>query len=124
MPEAAFCKIFPPIGIARVGDSRDPDGWFIGPEADGIPDRASSDFSFHASTGHIKRQAARFRIVAFDADGHPTKELTAADAEITWTVSLANKKAAWFEFRGTDYALKAHRGVESPLPPRNLGIGA
>jgi len=28
----AYCKIYPPIGIARVGDSRDKDGYFFVPD--------------------------------------------------------------------------------------------
>ncbi|WP_278251540.1 hypothetical protein [Streptomyces griseocarneus] len=32
MPDdIAFAKIHPAIGVARVGNSTDPDGWFLGP---------------------------------------------------------------------------------------------
>jgi hypothetical protein len=47
----------------------------------------------------LKRQSARFRIYGLDASGKPLAELTAANATITWTVHIANKKAAWYEFQ-------------------------
>jgi len=123
MSEIAFCKIFPPIGIARVGDSLSKDGWFLGPEVPEDRNRPET-FSFRDENGRIKRQAARFRIYAFDKDGLPIKELTADDAEIKWSVELANKKASWFAFRGTEKALNAYRGDESNLPDvRNPAIG-
>jgi hypothetical protein len=49
-------KIYPPIGIARLGKSKD--GYFIGPERPGeitIPPDG-----FRDAAGLIKRQAARF----------------------------------------------------------------
>ncbi|MBK6478313.1 MAG: LodA/GoxA family CTQ-dependent oxidase [Saprospiraceae bacterium] len=95
----AYCKIFPSIGIARVGDSTNPienEGWFVAPEFDN--DERPENFSFKDSSGKIKRQGAKFRLFAFDKDDNPIQEITAADAEITWTVELANKKAAWFNF--------------------------
>jgi hypothetical protein len=46
----------------------------------------------------MKRQAARFRIFGLDAQGRVVRELTADDAAIQWTVHLANKKAAWYQF--------------------------
>jgi hypothetical protein len=86
--------IHPAIGIARVGNS--PDGWFLGPEAPGpqsVPDGGYKD-----GTGRIKRQAARFRLYGLDGDGNVVQEITAADADIRWTVRLANSKAAWYDF--------------------------
>lgn len=123
MSDVAYCKIFPPIGIARLGDSTDPDGWFVGPDLDNPRPHQTPGFKFRDLQGHIKRQAARFRIVAFDSNDSALRELTDAEATIHWTVALANKKAAWFEFRGTNAALAVHRG-ESDVPrPRNFGIG-
>jgi len=49
--------------------------------------------------GRIKRQVARFRLYGLDAADAVVQELTAADADITWTVHLANKKAAWYQFK-------------------------
>src|SRR5262245_32895471 len=80
--------ISPAIGIARVGNS--PDGWFLGPEVAGPHPYPAGGFKDAA--GRMKRQAARFRIYGLDANGRVVRELTAADADITWTVHLANKK--------------------------------
>lgn len=43
--EIAYCKIFPPIGIARVGNSRDYHGFFIGPEGSRRRDRVMNGAS-------------------------------------------------------------------------------
>jgi len=122
MAEITYCKIFPSIGVARIGDSESE--WFLGPES--LDDTARSrgrDFSFRDADGRIKRQAARFRIYGFDKEGKVVREITEDEAKITWNVSLANKKAAWFEFRGTEKALKAYRGSEGAPNPRNPEIG-
>lgn len=87
------CVIHPAIGIARLGDS--PTDTFIGPEVGGA--HAIPDGGFKDATGRIKRQAARFRIYGMNAAGEVVREVTAADAEITWTAHLANTKAAWYE---------------------------
>jgi hypothetical protein len=87
--------IHPSIGIARVGNS--PDGCFYGPEVtDPLPHPAGC---YRDRNGALKRQSARFRVYGLDAGGEPLVELTAANADITWTVHLANKKAAWYEFQ-------------------------
>ncbi len=89
------CAIHPAIGIARVGNS--PDQWFLGPETPGPlrpPEGGAKDAS-----GRLKRQGARFRIYGLDAAGRVVRELTADEAEITWTVELANTKAAWYAFQ-------------------------
>src|SRR3954452_19881432 len=88
--------IHPSIGIARVGNS--PDGCFYGPEVtDPLPPH---DRGFYRDkNGALKRQSARFRVYGLDAGGKPLAELTAANADIVWTVQLANKKAAWYEFQ-------------------------
>ncbi|MFT5527897.1 MAG: hypothetical protein ACI9HK_005883, partial [Pirellulaceae bacterium] len=46
----------------------------------------------------IKKQAQRFRIYAFDDQGRVVREVTGGKDTITWTVKLANTKAAWYEF--------------------------
>ena len=64
--EIAYCKIFPTIGIARVGNSLERDGFFIGPE--GIaPPGPSDERRFTDAAGAVLRQAARFRVYGFDA---------------------------------------------------------
>ncbi|WP_144383962.1 LodA/GoxA family CTQ-dependent oxidase [Streptomyces sp. SAJ15] len=90
------CEIHPTIGIARVGDS--PTAFFVGPERPGVPPQP--DGGFKDAAGRVKRQAARFRVYGYDADGNVLGELTAETAEISWTVELANAKAEWFRFLG------------------------
>lgn len=86
---ATVYKIHPAIGIARVGDS--PDDFFIGPER--IGEEPNPPGGFKDAQCRVKRQAARFRIFAHNDDG-TVQEIKDADAEITWTVHLVNKKAA------------------------------
>ena len=81
----------PVIGIARLGNS--PDDFFIGPEAPGIV-ADPGDGAYRDASGRIKRQGARFRIYEVDADQNIVREITAADAEITWSTHLVNSKAA------------------------------
>jgi L-Lysine epsilon oxidase N-terminal/L-lysine epsilon oxidase C-terminal domain/Iron-containing redox enzyme len=84
-------KIHPAIGIARVGDS--PDEHFIGPERPGWHETPEGG-RYKDAAGRIKRQASRFRIFGYDENGEVVREVTAAEAEIEWTVELANRKAA------------------------------
>src|SRR3954451_23829065 len=86
---ATVYKIHPAIGIARVGNS--PTEFFIGPEQ--IGEHPSPAGGFKDAQCRVKRQAARFRISAHH-DDTSVEEITAATADITWTVHLANKKAA------------------------------
>lgn len=103
--EIVACKVHPAIGIARVGNS--PDQFFVGPEMPGVCDVPAGGYKDAGEPGkgippRVKRQAARFRIFGYDSDGNAVRELTASDASITWTVHLANKKAEWFKFNGSD----------------------
>jgi L-Lysine epsilon oxidase N-terminal/L-lysine epsilon oxidase C-terminal domain len=93
---AVRCAIFPSIGVARLGNSPE---WFVGPEAPGHGPRPEGG-TFKDAAGWVKRQAARFRIYAFGSDGRVLGEVTAANASITWTVHLANKKASFRQFKG------------------------
>jgi hypothetical protein len=94
MDEIVRYAIFPGIGIARVGNS--PEEYFIGPEAPGeVP---QPEGGFKDSAGRIKRQAARFRIYGLNEAGEAVREITADEAEITWRVHVANRKAAWYQF--------------------------
>ena len=123
MPAASARKtivraaIHPSIGIVRVGNSAD--DFFLEPE---VPDPAPQPPNFYRdSTGALKRQAARFRIYGLNAKGEAVAELTASNAKIRWSVHLANKKAAWYQFQ---LALDIHEA--SSAPPtllRNAGIG-
>ncbi|MEP7306438.1 MAG: LodA/GoxA family CTQ-dependent oxidase [Acidobacteriota bacterium] len=91
-------RIYPAIGIARVGNS--PSEFWIGPER--VGETSAPKGGFKDAQGRIKRQAARFRIFGYDNEGHLVQEITQKDASITWTVHLANKKAAFKQFKGLD----------------------
>ncbi|MGH9511580.1 MAG: LodA/GoxA family CTQ-dependent oxidase [Terriglobales bacterium] len=87
--------IHPSIGVARLGNS--PDEYFLAPEVMDPPQQAPG--YYRDFTGALKRQVARFRIYGLDAQGNPVAELTPVNAEIIWSVHLANKKAAWYQFQ-------------------------
>jgi hypothetical protein len=107
-------RIHPGIGIARIGDSTT--DFTIGPEviaardADGLRD----------ASGALKRQAARFRVYGIDESGAVVSELTSESADITWTVHLANRKAAWYRFTA---ALDIPDAASAQCPRRNPSPG-
>src|SRR5712664_4179131 len=97
-----YCKVFPGIGIARVGSSSD---CFVGPELPGRTTEPSGGYK--DARRDIRRQAARFRIYAFDDANQVLGECLADEpgVRIEWRVQLANKKASWHEFKGTKAGL-------------------
>lgn len=110
----AFCRIFPPIGIARLGNS--PDEFFVGPE---VPGQAGAPEGglYKDPGGRVRRQAARFRVYGYDKDGYIREELDASSAKIEWQVELANKKAQWHRFEGTDEVARVlGRDVDVRVP--------
>lgn len=86
--------IHPAIGVARVGDAKN--AFFVGPEVT-TPENHSGSY-YRTSTGALKRQAARFRLYGYNAAGEVVRELTPNNADITWTVHVANRKADWYQF--------------------------
>ncbi len=94
LDDVVEARIHPALGIARVGNSVD--SFYFGPEVPGAVPRPRGGFK--DASGAIARQAARFRVYGYDRRGRVVRELTAADADITWTVSAANAKAAWYRF--------------------------
>jgi L-Lysine epsilon oxidase N-terminal/L-lysine epsilon oxidase C-terminal domain len=110
-------RIFPSIGIARIGNAETE--FFIGPEIPGKHERP--DGGYKDATCRIKRQAARFRLYAYDENdqlifenGKP-KEITAADGEITWKVQLANTKGSSQRFHPIDSTERRNKGIDAPL---------
>jgi L-Lysine epsilon oxidase N-terminal/L-lysine epsilon oxidase C-terminal domain len=105
--------IGPSIGIARLGNS--PDSFYIEPDAAGaLPLECDADGNilyhdgqpqrvrrFKDPLGRVRRQGALFRLYRI-SDAAPLGEELTLDhpdvASIEWTVHLANKKAAWFNF--------------------------
>lgn len=123
-------RVYPPLGIARVGNATDPanpfdDLYVFGPETIGghatLPSGSDAKFvdDFRAPGGAIKRQAARFRIYATLKDG-ATKELTLADGVgIEWRVAIANLKAGWYEF---NQAMDLGPGIATDALQRNRAL--
>jgi L-Lysine epsilon oxidase N-terminal/L-lysine epsilon oxidase C-terminal domain len=104
-------RIHPAIGIARVGNS--PDEYFIGPEVPVPAGRPQG--GYRDAQGRLKRQAARFRVYGYDRAGKVVGEITSADAEILWTVRVANTKAGWYQF---DMALDLKPEASAVRSPR------
>ncbi|EDR13863.1 uncharacterized protein LACBIDRAFT_304964 [Laccaria bicolor S238N-H82] len=94
-------EIFPPIGIARVGDSEIE--CFLAPEVPGrtYPPNGlrmrpnGQEFKFRDAHQRLRRQAVRFRVYAYDAHDKLLGEVNSENGYIlNWTVQVANKKAA------------------------------
>jgi hypothetical protein len=111
--------IHPAIGIARVGDSEDE--YYVGPETDRPAPIA--DGGMKDPTGALKREAARFRIYGYNAAGEAVTELTADNADVEWTVHVANLKAAWYEFQiALDIPEASVAGDAPPSMRRNADV--
>src|SRR5436190_5700535 len=110
-------KIHPAIGFARLGNSPES---FPGPT---IPGVLSPPSRYRDGQQRLKRQAASFWVYAHDEGNlgaEPTRVEVGPDQNVVaieWTVQLANKKAAWFRFRGLT-------GSQDILNPPNFGYPA
>ncbi len=145
-------RIHPAIGIARVGNSED---YYLAPESiaalpqPGKPnDKTTGGLPLNPDTGEViksselrdadgafKRQAARFRIYAYDPVGAPSYPEKGGSQEVTigcningktvtdikWCVHLANKKPAWF-VNDDDHGAAAYDNGNFPVL-RNLSEG-
>lgn len=106
--------IYPPLGIARVGNSSE---FYLASELPGRTPVAVSGFK--DDEGRVKKQAVLFRVYALDENGQVIKEITSADgAAITWRVHVANRKAGWYQFQN---ALDLP-GQAIPGAPRNSTV--
>ncbi len=94
MANTTSFEVHPAIGIARVGNSPE---FFGGPAPGASPPRKYRD-----RRGRLLRQAVRFRVFrctrADDGTLRSVTEVTADQAEIEWTVHVANRKGAAPEF--------------------------
>ena len=103
-PSQYTYRIHPSIGFARVGNA--PDAWYLEPTAvGGLPTEIDEDGTERPVTrfkqdGQVKRQAARFRIYRYEPGKAPV-EVTPRKGlkSVRWTVHVANKKAAWYQFQ-------------------------
>ena len=92
-----YAKIHPAIGIARVGNSKQEDGYYIGPQVTNPPPKEPG--AYRDATGALKREVAQFRVYGYNANGDVVRELLMDDStQIEWRVELANHKAAWYNF--------------------------
>lgn len=110
-------SIHPAIGVARVGNSES--GSFVGPQVTDPPPQAPG--FYRDEKGALKRQAAEFRIYGYNAAGDVVRELTAGTADIEWSVHLANRKAAWYEWQ---IAMDIPESSATILPRRNKAAPA
>ena len=106
-PQISYVAIYPPIGIARIGNSPE---HFLATDQPGVS--VVPEGGFKDSEGRIKKEVARFRVYAFDKNGKVLQELTASNASITWRAEVANVKPAWYDFEnamdlGEEYAKSA-----------------
>lgn len=107
----SYLAVYPPIGIARIGNSPE---YFIASDVPGVAPQPENGYK--DSEGRVKKQVARFRIYAFDAQDNPIAEITNSDdCKITWNVHVANIKAGWYQFNN---ALDLP-GLGVPAAPRN-----
>lgn len=106
--------IHPGIGMARIGNSTVPDGFYIGPEV--VQPAPTPSGGTRDAAGAIKREAARFRLYGYNAAGEVVGELTPDNADIVWEAHLANRKAQWFQFQA---ALDIPDAAAMSVPLRN-----
>lgn len=109
-----YAKIHPAIGVARVGNSKDVDGYYIGPQVRQPAPKPPG--AYRDRSGALKREVAEFRIYGYDAEGRVVRELVMdRDTEIQWCVELANHKAAWYNF---ELALDIPEAATAPASTR------
>jgi hypothetical protein len=99
MPMKAIYRIYPAIGVARIGNSET--GYFLGPESPGII--PAGPYRDNSSPGKIKPQAVRFRVYKFIRDDLGKETLDSEivldeKTRIRWSVHLVNRKAAGGNF--------------------------
>lgn len=109
-------RIHPGIGIARLGNSSS--DYYIGPEV--LKPAPTAFGATRDPGGCIKRQAARFRIYGYDKYGNVVAEVQqSSNSSVQWSVHLANKKAAWYQFNA---AMDIPATVTLTVPLRNAKL--
>lgn len=95
-------RIHPSVGVARLGNS--PEQFYLAPqqtgqlpfEADPFGNRGGPVQHFKDDAGRVRRQGQPF--VLLDDSGQELTLDHPAVKSIQWTVHLANKKAAWYQY--------------------------
>lgn len=122
-------RIFPPIGLGRIGNSPD---FFIGPEVSGSLGREATAAgetevrNFKDASFRVKRQAVRFRLYQRATSADPFVPVTLSPGStVRWTVHVANRKDAVIRpsgppptvpvtgLRPRDDAARANRAIDS-----------
>ncbi|KXN92835.1 L-lysine 6-oxidase [Leucoagaricus sp. SymC.cos] len=124
--DISYVEIFPPVGISRFGDSEKE--YFLAPEVPGRTDPPAGITNFRDSDQKIRRQAVRFRVYAYKADGTPLGEInnkvkynSSQKYSLKWTVHVANKKAANTTFHGR-HASPPITALRNPNVQANLEL--
>jgi DNA-binding beta-propeller fold protein YncE len=131
-------KVHPSIGVARLGNS---DDFYLSPLDIGarpiewdsrtnnekfVAGKLQYVSKFKDDKGQIKKQAARFKIYRYDNQNPKGKEVSIDDEfdKVVWTVHLANKKGAWYEFSeyDGDVLFKEHSYDEQNSAFRNQAV--
>src|SRR5579862_5868759 len=124
-------RIYPGIGIARLGNS--PDSFFLSPEIPGLgPLEPTDDDSVERVTKYkdsqrkLRRQGARFRVYEVRPNGTGGETLREVTAEngisIQWRVELANEKAAAGKFISEQLPEDTHHLRNPGIPQSDLII--
>jgi len=124
-------RIHPAVGFARVGNA--PEAFYLEPtERGGLPTEPGPLGKEHPvqhfkEAGQVKRQAARFQVYR-EEPGQKPVALSLGDGlkSISWTVHVANKKAAWYQFSELqgDVMLGADNTYQKQgVPLRNAKVG-
>lgn len=95
-------RIHPSIGVARLGNS--PEQFYLAPqqigqlpfEADPFGNKGGPVQHFKDAAGRVRRQGQPFQLL--QADGTELTLDSPSVQSIQWTVHLANKKAAWYQY--------------------------
>jgi len=112
--EISYVAIYPPVGIARIGNSPE---HFLASDLPGVSEIPEGGYKDYR--GRIKKEVARFRVYGFNGNGDVIKELTADEATIEWRAEVANLKPAWYEFNN---ALDLGKKYGIPSIRRNSNV--
>lgn len=94
--DVEWVGVYPPIGIARVGNAPGADDYTLAAETvGGLPDARGG---YQTMAGAIKRQAVRFHLYAKLKSGGFAELTVGEGISIEWRVEVANLKAGWYKF--------------------------
>jgi hypothetical protein len=133
MAKFVSAEIFPGMGICRIGNSQEE--YYLAPE---IPNRAprgvNDSWDYRDKEGKILRQAQRFRIYGYtdNKEIHVIDQTHPSVSHIEWKVTLANKKASFYQFvgkytycyleDGPRYDLLRNQHIQDNVDPKNRNL--